>query len=69
MDLEARRDFYGSGKANQAIVCALMQGPEADCAHRGSQESDHQAELEKVFEAESIRESVLLITGGKTETA
>jgi hypothetical protein len=27
-DLEARRDFFGSGKARQAIVCALMQGPE-----------------------------------------
>jgi len=32
MDLEARRDFFGSGKARQAIVCALMQGPEADYA-------------------------------------
>lgn len=28
--LEARRDFFGSGKAKQAIVCALMQGFEAD---------------------------------------
>jgi hypothetical protein len=27
---EARRDFFGSGKAKQAIVCALMQGPEED---------------------------------------
>ncbi|MGO9111095.1 MAG: phosphogluconate dehydrogenase C-terminal domain-containing protein [Thermoguttaceae bacterium] len=31
-DPEARRDFFGSGKAKQAIVCALMQGPEADYA-------------------------------------
>lgn len=31
-DLEARRGFFGSGKAKQAIVCALMQGPEADYA-------------------------------------
>jgi len=29
-DPEARRDFFGSGKAKQAIVCALMQGPEED---------------------------------------
>jgi len=32
IDIEARRDFFGSGKAKQAIVCALMQGPEADYA-------------------------------------
>lgn len=31
-DPEARRDFFGSGKAKQAIVCALVQGPEADYA-------------------------------------
>ena len=31
-DPEARRDFFGSGKAKQAIVCALMQGPETDYA-------------------------------------
>jgi hypothetical protein len=31
-DQEARRDFFGSGKAKQAIVSALMQGPEADYA-------------------------------------
>lgn len=31
-DMEARFDFFGSGKARQAIVCALMQGPEADYA-------------------------------------
>jgi hypothetical protein len=29
-DPVARRDFFGSGKAKQAIVCALMQGPEED---------------------------------------
>lgn len=29
---EARRDFFGSGKAKQAIVSALMQGPESDYA-------------------------------------
>ncbi len=29
---EAKRDFFGSGRAKQAIVCALMQGPEADYA-------------------------------------
>lgn len=29
-DPEARRDFFGKGKARQAIVCALMQGPESD---------------------------------------
>jgi len=29
-DPEARRDFFGSGKAKQAIVCALMQGLEED---------------------------------------
>jgi D-apionate oxidoisomerase len=29
-DPEARRDFFGSGKARQAIVSALMQGPESD---------------------------------------
>ena len=27
-DPEARRDYFGSGKAKQAIVKALMQGPE-----------------------------------------
>jgi D-apionate oxidoisomerase len=32
MDPEARRDFFGSGKAKQAIVNALMQGPEEDYA-------------------------------------
>src|SRR5687767_4255272 len=31
-DPEARRDFFGSGKARQAIVSALMQGPESDYA-------------------------------------
>jgi len=29
-DPEARRDFFGSGRARQAIVCALVQGPEED---------------------------------------
>ncbi len=29
-DPEARRDFFGSGKARQALVCALLQGPEED---------------------------------------
>jgi len=29
-DPEARRDYFGSGKAKQAIVNALMQGPEED---------------------------------------
>ncbi len=31
-DPEARRDFFGSGKAKQAVVNALMQGPEKDYA-------------------------------------
>ena len=31
-DPEARRDYFGSGKAKQAIVNALMQGPEEDYA-------------------------------------
>ena len=31
-DFEARRDFFGSGKAKQSIVSALMQGAEADYA-------------------------------------
>lgn len=31
-DWDARRDFFGKGKAKQAIVCALMQGPESDYA-------------------------------------
>jgi hypothetical protein len=31
-DPEARRDFFGGGKAKQAIVNALMQGPESDYA-------------------------------------
>lgn len=29
-DPEARRDFFGGGKAKQAIVCCLIQGSEAD---------------------------------------
>lgn len=29
-DMEARFDFFGSGKAKQPIVCALMRGPESD---------------------------------------
>ena len=29
-DAEARRDFFGSGKARQSIVNSLVQGPEAD---------------------------------------
>jgi hypothetical protein len=29
-DLEARRDFFGGVKAKQNIVCALLQGTEAD---------------------------------------
>ncbi len=29
-DPEARKDFFGGVKAKQAIVCALMHGPEAD---------------------------------------
>jgi hypothetical protein len=35
-NLAARFDFFGSGKARQPIVCALMQGPEEDY-HRGEQ--------------------------------
>lgn len=31
-DPEARRDYFGSGKAKQATVNALMQGPEEDYA-------------------------------------
>jgi hypothetical protein len=31
-DPEARRDYFGSGRAKQAIVNALMQGPEEDYA-------------------------------------
>ncbi len=31
-DPEARRDFFGGVRAKQNIVCALMQGPEADYA-------------------------------------
>jgi hypothetical protein len=31
-DLEARKDFFGGVAAKQAIVCALMQGPEPDYA-------------------------------------
>ena len=31
-DSEARRDYFGSGKAKQSIVNALVQGPEADYA-------------------------------------
>jgi D-apionate oxidoisomerase len=31
-DMAARFDFFGSGKARQPIVCALMQGPEEDYA-------------------------------------
>lgn len=32
VDMEARRDFFGSGLAKQAIVNALIQGPEEDYA-------------------------------------
>lgn len=31
-DMAARFDFFGSGKARQPIVCALMQGPEENYA-------------------------------------
>jgi hypothetical protein len=31
-DPEAQRDYFGGIKAKQSIVCALMQGPEADYA-------------------------------------
>ena len=31
-DLEAKRDYFGGLKAKQAIVCALMRGPEAHYA-------------------------------------
>jgi hypothetical protein len=31
-DPEARKDYFGAGKARQAIVCALMQGSESDYA-------------------------------------
>jgi hypothetical protein len=31
-DVEARQDYFGSGKARQTIVNALVQGPEADYA-------------------------------------
>ena len=31
-DMEAKRDFFGSGQAKQSIVNALMQGPEEDYA-------------------------------------
>jgi hypothetical protein len=30
--MEAKRDFFGNGRAKQAIVCALMQGSETDYA-------------------------------------
>ena len=29
-ELEAKRDYFGGIKAKQAVVCALMQGPEED---------------------------------------
>lgn len=32
VDMDARRDFFGSGLAKQAIVNALIQGPEEDYA-------------------------------------
>jgi len=32
LDPEIRRDYFGSGRAKQAIVSALMQGPEEDFA-------------------------------------
>lgn len=32
VDIDARRDFFGSGLAKQAIVNALIQGPEEDYA-------------------------------------
>lgn len=32
VDMEARRDFFGSGGAKQAIVSGLLQGPEEDYA-------------------------------------
>lgn len=32
MDMDARRDYFGSGLAKQAIVSALGQGPEGDYA-------------------------------------
>ena len=35
-DMAARFDFFGSGKARQPIVCALMQGPEEDYAKGSS---------------------------------
>lgn len=35
-DMQARRDFFGSGLAKQAIVCALLQGSDDDYA-RGEQ--------------------------------
>ncbi len=31
-DMEAKKDYFGGVKARQHIVCALMQGPEADYA-------------------------------------
>lgn len=31
-DLNAKRDYFGGVKAKQAIICALMQGPEAHFA-------------------------------------
>jgi len=31
-DMEARRDFFGSGQAKQAVVCALVQGSEEEYA-------------------------------------
>jgi len=30
VEIEAKRDFFGGIKAKQAIVCAIMQGPEED---------------------------------------
>jgi len=39
-DPEARRDFFGSGKAHQSIVSRLMQGPESDYARRGHRPQD-----------------------------
>lgn len=65
-DPEARRDFFGGGKAKQAIVCCLIQGKEDDYA-RGEQVA--RLAFEPVLRTHRVTlEQMIMLEPGLSET-
>lgn len=65
-DPEARRDFFGGGKAKQAIVCCLVQGSEEDYI-RGEQVA--RMAFEPVLRTHRVTlEQMIMLEPGLSET-